>query len=181
MPATKARDVILEILRNTDGEWSGKTKLFKAFYFAHLYYATDRPGMLTDWPIARMPEGPGIDRSKVLFDELVAEGLLTIEQIHEGPYPEHRYRLTDAGMRAARPPAAAKAAIEKAATFCHCKTGAELSNLTHVHSRSWKEGKDGDLLNIDIDTMSDEEYEECRNGVKQMSYLLPEIFEEKSA
>lgn len=181
MPATKAQNVILEILRNTDGEWSGKTKLFKAFYLAHLYYATDRPGMLTDWPIARMPEGPGIDQSKKLFDELLDQGLLTIEQIHEGPYPEHRYRLTDAGKTAPRPPAAAQAAIEKAATFCHCKTRAELSELTHELSRSWKEGKDGDLLNIYIDTMSDEEYEACRNNVEQMSCLLPEIFEGQSA
>lgn len=181
MPVTKAQDVILEILRNTDGEWAGKTKLFKAFYFAHLYYAKEKPGLLTDWPIARMPEGPGIDNSKVLFDELVSEGLLTIERIHEGPYPEYRYRLTDAGREAARPPADAQWAIKEAATFCHCKRGTELSEITHEHSRAWKEGENGDLLNIYIDTMSDEEYEECRNNIAEMEHLLPAILEGRSA
>src|SRR5262249_21936706 len=102
MPQARAQDVILEILRVTDGEWTGKTKLFKAFYFAHLYFANENPGLLTDWPIARMPEGPGIDNSKLLFEELKQEGLITLEIVHEGPYPENRYRLTDKG-KAAKP------------------------------------------------------------------------------
>src|SRR4051794_835855 len=75
---TTAHAVVLEILRQADGEWTGKTKLFKAFYFAHLYYAAERPGALTHWPIARMPQGPGIDNSEGLFSELVRDGLLTV-------------------------------------------------------------------------------------------------------
>src|SRR4051812_11085828 len=101
MAKTTAQAVLLEILRLADGEWSGKTRLFKAFYFAHLYYAMDRPEGLTNWPIARMPQGPGIDRSGKLFDELVHDGLLIVEHIHAGPFPEYRYRLTEKGARAA--------------------------------------------------------------------------------
>src|SRR5579872_6868508 len=118
MPQTKARDVILEILRNTDGEWNGKTKLFKAFYFAHLYYANERPGLLTDWPIARMPQGPGIDKGDALLAGLVRDGYLTVEHFHEGPYPENRYRLTDKGWKAGGLPEDAKCAVEKATIFC---------------------------------------------------------------
>src|SRR5262245_14796407 len=109
MPRTRAQDVILEILRSADGEWTGKSKLFKAFYFAHLYYANEQPRLLTDWPIARMPQGPGIDNSHELFNSLVAAGLLTVEPIHDGPYPEYRYRLTDRGRTAERPPEDARA------------------------------------------------------------------------
>src|SRR5437588_9025156 len=109
MPRTRAQDVILEILRHADGEWTGKAKLDKAFYFAHLYFANERPGLLTDWPIARMPQGPSIEKSHELFGELVREGYLTIEQVHEGPYPESRYRLTDKGRDAPKPPEDARA------------------------------------------------------------------------
>src|SRR5262249_11867399 len=84
MARTRAQDVILEILRSADGEWTGKARLFKAFYFAHLYYASERPGRLTDWPIVRMPQGPGIDRSEELFEELKEQGQLISELVHEG-------------------------------------------------------------------------------------------------
>src|SRR4051794_13200347 len=142
MPRTKAEDVILEVLRNADGEWTGKAKLFKTFYFAHLYYANEHPGLLTDWPIARLPQGPGIDRSQELFAELVRDGLLTIEPVHEGPYPDYRFRLTDKGRAAPPPPDDARAAIKEATLFCSARTAAELSQITHERSRSWIAGKD---------------------------------------
>jgi hypothetical protein len=177
MPRTQAQDVILEILRNADGEWTGKTKLFKTFYFAHLYYANERPGLLTDWPIARMPQGPGIGNSHQLFAGLVQEGLLQVETVHEGPYPDHRYRLTDKGRAAARPPEDARAAIKEATLFCLPRTAAELSQITHERSRSWIEGKNGDILNIYIDTISDEEYEKRRGEIEQLDKQLSEILE----
>ncbi len=100
MPRTTAKEVILEILRVGDGEWSGKVKLHKAFYFAHLYYANEQPGFLTDWPIAKLQHGPGIHEDEPLIWGMVDEGLLEIELVHEGPYPEYRYRLTEKGRQA---------------------------------------------------------------------------------
>ncbi len=181
MPRTKAQDVILDILRNADGEWTGKAKLFKAFYFAHLYYANEKPGLLTDWPIARLPQGPGIDRSDELFGGLVGDGLLTLERIHEGRYPEVRYWLTDKGRDAERPPEDARAAIKEATLFCLPRTAAELSLITHERSRSWIEGKDGEILNIYIDTIPDEEYERRREAIDQIDKQLLEILGGPSA
>ncbi len=178
MPRSKAHDVILEIIRNADGEWTGKTKLFKAFYFAHLYYANERPALLTDWPIARMPQGPGIDKSHKLFHELERDGYLVIEAVHEGPYPESRYRLTDKGKNAERPPEDARAAIKDAALFCFPKTAAELSQITHERSRSWIEGRDGDILNIYIDTIPDDEYERRQQEIGQLDRELLDAFRE---
>lgn len=172
MPRTRAQDVILEILRNADGEWTGKTKLFKAFYFAHLYYANERPGLLTDWPIARLPQGPGIDNSGRLFGELMREGFLAVEEVHEGPYPEYRYRLTVKGRDLERPPEDARVAIKDAAAFCLPRTAAELSQITHERSRSWIEGKDGDVLNIYIDTIPDDEYERRRAEIGRLDEQL---------
>lgn len=175
MPRTTARDVILELLRNADGEWTGKTKLFKAFYFAHLYYANQNPRLLTDWPIARMPEGPGIDKSHQLFGALVKDGCLTVERVHEGPYPEYRYRLTDKAKSSPPLPDDAKAAIKEAALFCQGKTAAELSQITHDRSRSWIEAKDGDILDIYIDTIPDEEYEKRRGEIEESDKQLTAI------
>ena len=51
-----------ELIRQSAGDRiEGKTRLFKAFYFAHLFYARSAVDYLTDWPIVRMPQGPGID------------------------------------------------------------------------------------------------------------------------
>ncbi len=172
MPRTKAEDVILEILRTADGEWTGKTRLFKTFYFAHLYYANENPGLLTDWPIARMPQGPGIDKSHQLFAGLVKDGYLIVEVVHEGPYPENRYRLTEKGRDAVPPPEDARAAIKEATLFCQPKTAAELSQITHERSRSWMEGKDGEILNIYIDTIPEDEYEKRRSAIEEAEKLM---------
>jgi hypothetical protein len=172
MPRTRAHDVILEILRNADGEWTGTSKLFKAFYFAHLYFANERPGLLTDWPIVRMPQGPGIGQSHQLFGELVGDGYLTIEQVHEGPYPECRYRLTDKGRDATRPPEDARAAIKEATLFCQLRTAAELSQITHERSRSWIESKDGEVLNIYLDRIPDDEYQKREGEIARLDEQL---------
>lgn len=171
MPA-HAADIILEILRATDGEWSGKSRLFKVFYFAHLYYATEQLDSLTDWPIVRMPQGPGIHESHVLLQGLVQSGMMTVETIHEGPYPESRYRLTEQGRAtpAASVGEAARRAIRDAVAFCHEKTAAELSQITHERSRSWQLAKDGDILEVVLDSIPDDEYE---RGERLMNQLDP--------
>src|SRR5581483_9784151 len=84
MSRVSARDVVLEIIRSADGEWVGKTRLHKAFYFAHLYYAAERPRLLTSHAIARLPQGPGIQGGDELISELIRDGLLTVELTHEG-------------------------------------------------------------------------------------------------
>ncbi len=176
MARATAKDVILEILRVTDGEWTGKTKLFKAFYFAHLYYAQERPDLLTDWPIVKMPTGPGIHESHRLFGDLIREGLLVVESVHEGPYPEHRYRLTEAGRKAQRlPDDQARLAVEKAALFCHVKTAEELTQMTHERSRSWQEGEDGAALNVEVDVIPDDEYEARKAEFTRLSGVISEV------
>jgi hypothetical protein len=181
VPRTTAHAVVLEILRQADGEWVGKIKLFKTFYFAHLYYANERPGLLTDWPIARLPQGPGIHDSKALFDKLVADGLLAIEPVHEGPYPEYRYRLTDKGAGAAALPGDEVLAIKSAVLFCKDRTAAELSQITHDRSRSWINGKDGDILNIDIDTIPDDEYARRQEELERLDRGLAQLLGESPA
>jgi hypothetical protein len=179
MPRTKAENVVLEILRSADGEWTGKTRLSKAFYFAHLFYASEQPGLLTDWPLARMAEGPAIHDSDKLFGQLTRAGLLVIERVHEGPYPEYRYRLADREKEMLALPEDARKAIQKAVLYCRDKTASQLSALTHEQSRSWKLGKDGDLLDIYIDLIPDEEYTERQAEIDRLASQLPAILGKK--
>ncbi len=177
MPRTTAKEVILDILRVGDGEWSGKVKLHKAFYFAHLYYANEHPGFLTDWPIAKLQHGPGIHDDEPLIRSMVDEGLLKVELVHEGPYPEYRYRLTEKGRQAtAAIPEDAHLAIEKAALFAKDRTATELSLLTHNRSRSWNQGQMGEFLNIYIDTIPDDEYQRRQQQMGALSKNLADIF-----
>ena len=174
MPRTNARDVVLELVRDAGGEWVGKGKLSKAFYFAHLYYADDRPGLLTDWPIVRRPEGPAIHDGDALLGGLVRDGYLAVHLDREGPYPEYRYRLTDKAAELSPPPGDAREAVRKAAEYALPKSAAELSEITHERSRAWKAGVDGEILNIYVDLIPDEQYREGQAAFDQIERALDE-------
>src|SRR5262249_15414333 len=139
---------ILELIRSARGEFTGTTKLYKAFYFSHLFYADGNAGYLTEWPIVRMPNGPGIEAGNDLLDELCSSGFLTRDSVPIGPYKATRYHLT--GKEWPRMPKEAQEAIEQAANFVNEKTATELSDLTHEFSRSWKKASDGQRLNCYI-------------------------------
>ncbi len=159
MARTDAQRVVLELIRSAGGAWEGKAKLSRAFYFAHLYYGRSEPGILTDWPIVRTPQGPGIHNVALLLKGLEKNGFLTIEPAQEGPYPEYRYRLTDKANAEAPLLDEVRAAVKAAADFVLPRTAAELSQLTQERSRSWRAGKDGELLDIYIDLIPDDEFE----------------------
>ena len=72
----RAKCVLVEILRAADGHIGSTTELYKAFYIAHLWYASTSPGYLTDWPIVRMQRGPGIGNGHELIDELIRDGII---------------------------------------------------------------------------------------------------------
>ncbi|HEV3262192.1 MAG TPA: hypothetical protein VG013_35395 [Gemmataceae bacterium] len=172
MAKTDAQRVVLELIRNADGSWDGKTKLSTAFYLAHLYYAAKEPGILTDWPIVRTPQGPGIHQLSTLLQGLVKNGYLTTERTQEGPYPDYRYRLTEKAAAELPLPEDVRAAIQDAVTFVASKTAAELSQLTRERSRSWIDAKDGDLLDIYIDLIPDDEYEQEQEKLADLDRQL---------
>lgn len=158
----RAKQVILEIVRQAseDHGLRGKLKLFKAFYLAHLLYAEDSPGYLTEWPIIRMPNGPGIDNADELFEELLAEGALEIESSRRPTdlqAPEV-YHWTGKAAPEEPLPEAALQAIREAMTFVRDKSALQLSEWTHELSRSWNFAKDGEQLNIYIDLIPEGEY-----------------------
>jgi hypothetical protein len=159
MPATTLQRVILEILRKSDGEFSGKTRLYKACYFAHLYYFESAPGILSECDFARLPQGPGIHQGDAILDAYRDQGLLDYELFHEGPYAEYRYRLSDRGRESlGELPSKVDSAIQRAVDFVRDKTATQLSQFTHEYSKAWNEGNNGDVIEIHIDVIPDTEY-----------------------
>src|SRR4051812_23617273 len=92
---SRAKQIIVEIIRLSGGRLESKTRLFKIFYFAHLYFAKDNPGYLSDWTIVRMPHGPGIDTAESLIRELVEEKVIDVCRGDLGPYSPVLFRLLD--------------------------------------------------------------------------------------
>ena len=157
----RAKEIIVEIIRQAGGTFEGKLRLYKTFYFAHLYYYEKTGGcILSEWPIVRMPEGPGIDMGDVLIRELIDSGILERSSRPSGPYSEQVFRLlTD---RSTSLDACAMQAIYESWNFVSKKTAQELSAITHEKSRAWKDAENGEELNVYIDTFDDDELEDRR-------------------
>lgn len=171
----RAEAVLLEILRQTGSEGLGRIKLYKAFWLAHLYYTQDNPGYLSDWPIVRMPQGPGVDQGESLIRGLVAGGKVSQGTEWVGPFREYRCRYALPVDQAVLP-AAAVAAVTKAVEYVRGKTAADLSEMSHDYSRSWRETPDGRELDIYSDLIPDEEYEERKRAVAGMNAAYDEMF-----
>ena len=162
----RAARVILELIRQANGNSiEGKTRLFKAFYFAHLYYALDNSDYLTEWPIVRMPNGPGIDSFDDLMAQLVQEDLIEIQPCMTGPYKSSRYvaKPTASKQQELSPPEIA--AISKAVGYVTDKSCTDLSEITHEHSKTWNDCKNGEELPIYLDLLSDSDYKAAKAEV----------------
>jgi hypothetical protein len=177
MPANKgrAKQVIWEILHQAGGEL-GKTKLFKAFWLAHLYYSKIAPGYLTDWPIVRMPNGPGIDKADCLLLELTAADFVLLSHVPRGPFTEINCRITGKPM-AEDLPGKAGEAIAAAVKDVQNLSAEEISEWSHDFSRSWKTTPNGSELDIYCDLIPDDVYEMRKQELAEMKKAYEGLFE----
>ena len=169
-----AKRILLEILRQNSGRVKATTRLYKAFYMAHLYYYQKGWGLLSDWPIVHMPNGPGIHRGLELLQELEDDGCIKISQQQKGPYLEAVYELVSPDPSELR--GQQVEAIKAAVDFVRGKSAAELSDLTHEFSRSWNNGQNGDPLNIYVDILDDKEYERIAEELDQINQDVSAVF-----
>lgn len=118
-----AKDVICQLLMTAGGTIRGKVRLNKAFYFAHLYYWRDGTGILTDYPIVRLPFGPAIDELDLLLEELQTAELIEVATSPNGPYVECVYKLRTGKIP---PPEGARlTALQAAVELVESRTAAE--------------------------------------------------------
>ena len=164
-----AKRIILAIVHEAGGRFRGKTRLYKAFYAAHLWYWKQSAGILSDYPIARMPKGPGIHRGDDLLRQLVADGSLEIQLDRSGLYPEYVYRTVGPGPEVTQEE---RHAIGKAVQWVAGRDATQAVQEIHEFSRTWNEAKDGEILDVYRDLLTDEQEEETRAAVGKARELI---------
>jgi hypothetical protein len=118
--------------------------------------------------------GPGIDKFDVLIGELVAEGMLEIEEVKFGEHTGFRFTLTEkAKLETLRNLSeGACNAIANGVKAVKGKTADRVSQDSHDQSRTWRDAKDGDELPIYADLFSDEEYADAKARAQQAAEIL---------
>jgi hypothetical protein len=177
---THAKDLVLRLVACAEptGGFEGKTRLFKAFYYAHLYFLEDTGRFLTPWPIVRMPRGPGIDEGDDLIRELIQEGSLRSEGIRAGPFPSVRYRLASKAdystLRHGDPHEVE--AVQRAVEHALSRTAEQLTAEVHEYSRAWRAAANGESLDLALDVTTKEEDEEMETLLDESSRDLKSIW-----
>lgn len=162
--------ILLEIILQSDGRFNGRTRLYKAFYIAHLFHFRDSSGILSNWSIVHMPQGHGIHDGERIIREMEEAGLIRRETVHTGPYPEDCYtanRPYDHGLLDAQ----ARQSIGKAVVFVADKSGKDLSAISHEQF-SYISGQSGKELPIYLDLLTDEERELELEKTRRISDLM---------
>jgi hypothetical protein len=168
------KDLICQIIAAAGGKMEGRVRLYKAFYYAHLFYWIKGQGLLTQQPIVRMPWGPGVHDGKSILEALQHEGKLKITPRRTGPYQEAVYELVSPFE--INPGDSRYQAVEQAVEFVRGKSAAELSEESHVYSRSWRESKEGEVLDIYSDLLDDDEYAQVTASVREAEALVHAAF-----
>jgi len=169
----KAKIILASIIHTAGGSFNGKTRLYKAFYVAHLLHFRDHQGVLSDHAIIRMPRGPAIDSGDSLLRELRDEGILVLGQRPVGPYLEEVFVL-------AKPfeslPASEADSVRRAVEWIGDKPATELSEWTHEFSHTWADTPNGSPMNIYADLLSELEYAELKQRHQQAGGLVDAVF-----
>jgi hypothetical protein len=172
-----AERVILEILKQVHDQ-KGKLRgldresLTAIFWSAHLYYAKRNPGYLTNWPLLRSRWGVEIKDASALLAELVEEGLLQVEQVERGPFPVAVYCPTGKEDGAELPGAAVQAirqAWDEASALLPFRCG-----WPPLYSRTWRHTPEGEEMDVYLDLIPEELYEEQRRELEGLRAALSE-------
>jgi hypothetical protein len=177
---TPAKGVVLETLREAGSEQNrglSKDVLTSVFWLAHLYYAKRHRGYLTEWSLIRTPYGAEIKDRGAILQELIRDGLVATESSEVGPFPCTLYGCT--GKRFVSDlPAGATEAIRDALRFllAHQSPWPSFGGWWVAFSRAWRSTAVGAEIDIYLDLIPDEEYEEQRRQLEGLKAGLADIF-----
>lgn len=169
----RAKAIIVEIIRQADGTFRNKTNLFKAFWLAHVKYAESHVSPLSDWPIVKLPKGPGIHDFDLLLGELMESGTIETVEVQLNDVSGFHFHLRD---HETDPLAGdALSAVQFAVSQFHGIPATEASRISHEDSRAWNSVRIGDEMDVVLDTISDEEFDRISARVTQFSDALDEV------
>lgn len=173
-PADEAKRIILGIIQKSGGSLEGRTRLYKAFYAAHLFYWQKHGLYLTTHPIVCMPNGPGIDGGHNILRRLRQEGIVRVSLRSAGPHMVDVYELVPGATVELE--ATEAEAIEEALKWIEGKSGTAISEESHAASVTWTEaaerGEYGKSLHIFLDSLSEEELDTKRELAAASKALL---------
>lgn len=148
----RAMAILRAILSESRGQQlHGKVRLFKNFYYAHVYHWRDAVEPLSSYPIIKLPRGPGIGDFGRLDAMMRESGVWQVSQEAIGPHIGWLYTLADGGQDLPELGPAARNSIRSAVRFTEDKTAAELSELTHEFCYDWPRVRLGELLDVSRD------------------------------
>jgi hypothetical protein len=169
----KAKTILAGIIQTAGGSFNGKTRLYKAFYVAHLLHFRNHHGVLSDYPVIRMPRGPAVEKGDALLLELRDQGNLLLSQRPVGPYVEEVFTLIKPYAELA--PADVDS-VRRAVEWIGDKPATELSEWTHEFSNTWADTPNGTQMNIYADLLSELEYSELKRRHQQAGELVDAVF-----
>jgi hypothetical protein len=156
----------------------GRDSLVWLFWLAHLYYARKNPGYLTAWPLIRKPWGAEILDLDAILKGLIEDGLVRAERVDYGPIPLTSYVSTGKPLDLELRPQVLDAVREAHSFFTADKDlGAPWSRPFPLSfSRAWRITPDGEELNIYLDLIPDDAYEDGRRMLEELSRGLEGVF-----
>jgi hypothetical protein len=152
----KAKNIICALVHLSGGRFEGKTRLNKAFWRAHVFYYKNGPGLLTKYPIARLPEGPAIDDLDAILASLEREGRIKQSSQTKGDYNETIITLTSNAPKLEN---AETDAVKDAFRWIRQKTAAAASKESHKLSIGWEGAENGDIIDVEFDALDISELE----------------------
>lgn len=171
----RAKALILYLVGAAGPRGFTTTAVYKAFYWTHRFYLEETGREATGWPLAHMPFGPGIDDGEQLLAELVAGHLLAAETLLSGGTV---YTRTEAPAKLALEERLVPAA-QKAVDHVGTRRATDLSDETHdggKASRAWQVTQNGDLLELSLDLLSDDDYRSLQRSADEADELLGSLF-----
>jgi hypothetical protein len=157
---TRAKAVICEIIRLAGGSFQNKTNLYKAFWWSHVrYYQIGHVSRLTEWPIARMPEGPGIHRFEDLLAGLLRDRAIRVADLPIGDFVASHFVINEPELYGVDFNADEVTAMLAGVEYAKDKSARQVSSDSHEDSRSWRLGASGRHLDVFIDSVSEEDWE----------------------
>lgn len=145
------------IQESPSGRLNGRTRLFKVYWLAHLFYWKHHEGLLTaSHGMVHMPNGPGIDKHDDLFFEMVMDGQISLSTRTAGPFEEDVFK----SLKRVEVSASTRDSIKRAFRFLNGLNATQISDLAHDYSTSWKDTSSGQPLDIYLDLQSEKTLQE---------------------
>ena len=162
----KAKGVVGTLIEAGGGRFESKTRLNAAFWWAHLHFYRHHEGLLSRYPIARLPEGPAILDADDLIADLERQERIKVAITSAGGCPQYHFELLPADSLPLTDDAIDS--IRAAWAWVKSKSAAEASLESRKLSRGWRSGRDGDIIDYANDALSEADLMESQKTIQAM-------------